>query len=292
MLIASFRVNSVSAVPCVMRVGMVTRESSVFGPWAANHALSAGAIVPDAIPFTQVLNMCGSSRESWTPSWFRSPPGTDAHEAEPAERAAPAELERVVLVQARCERVPGDVRRDHVHARIARRGDPLDPAAVGPAAHAHARISGPVELGLGLPGQPVDQRGGVAGLVVRRVHLHRSAREPESARVPGEHVVAGAAQRPHAHVAHDLERGGVLVRLPRLAEPGTDQHGGRTMAGRQPLGREEVHVDGRLVEGADGGVTRLGGGGASAAITATVAARSPATRARVRVRSMDPSPRR
>ncbi len=49
----------------------------MFGPWAANQALSSGDILPEAIPFTQVLNMCGSSRESWIPSWFSSPPGTE-----------------------------------------------------------------------------------------------------------------------------------------------------------------------------------------------------------------------
>ena len=39
-----------------------------------------------------------------------------------------------------------------------RRGDELDPAGVGDAGHAHARVAGLVELRLGLLGEPVEQR--------------------------------------------------------------------------------------------------------------------------------------
>ena len=79
-----------SAVPWVISVGILTFDSSVSGPWAANQARSAGAITPVAVPLTQVLNTCGSSRDSSGPSGSISPPGTErALEAEAAQQRSP-----------------------------------------------------------------------------------------------------------------------------------------------------------------------------------------------------------
>ncbi len=61
-----------------MRVGILTLDSRVSGPWAANQAWSAGATEPLAMPLTQVFNRCGSIRDSSIPSGFNSPPGSEA----------------------------------------------------------------------------------------------------------------------------------------------------------------------------------------------------------------------
>ena len=57
---------------------------------------------------------------------------------------------------------------------------------------------GAVELRLGLARDVVDERLDVAGLVVGAVDLDRAAGVAEAARVPGQHVVAGRAQRADA----------------------------------------------------------------------------------------------
>ncbi len=54
-------------------------------------------------------------------------------------------------------------------------GHQLDPAGVGAAVHAHARIAGAVELRLGLLGEVVDQRLDVAALVLLVVDRHGAA---------------------------------------------------------------------------------------------------------------------
>ena len=181
-----------------------------------------------------------------------------ALETHATEEAAPPELERALLVEARDERVPRDVRSDHVHPRVARGRDPLDAAAVRAAVHADPRVAGLVELGLGLRREPVDQGRYVTRLVVGGVDLHRAARLAEAARVPGQHVVAGLAQRTDAHAAEQLLGAGVLVGLPAHAPPRADQHRRRPLAGREARGGEEVHADRRLVERADGRVPGLG----------------------------------
>ena len=61
-----------------------------------------------------------------------------------------------------------------------------------------------VELRLGLLGEPVDQRADVAALGVGRVDRDRAAGVAEPARVPGQHVEAGLAQRADADVAGRL----------------------------------------------------------------------------------------
>ncbi len=202
-------------------------------------------------------------------------PGKGGADAGAAEHEAPAGLQRAVLVEARGERVPRDVRRDHVHARVTGGGDPLDPASVGAAVHAHARVSGLVQLRLRLLREPVDQRRRVARLVVRRVDLHLPTGLPEPARVPGQHVVAGAAERTEAHAAEELLGARVLVRLAGLAPAGADEHGRSTLARRQAVRREEVHADGRLVERADGGVPGLRARSARPAIAISAVTSAP-----------------
>ena len=64
------------------------------------------------------------------------------------EQRVPALLEGAVLVEARLERVPGHHRHDRVHASVDPGGGELDPAAIAPAGHPHARIADPVELHL------------------------------------------------------------------------------------------------------------------------------------------------
>ena len=164
------------------------------------------------------------------------------------EDARPARLDGRVLVEARLERVPRDVGHDRVEALVERRGHELDAAAVGGAGHAHARIAGLVELGLGLGGHEVDELLHVAALGVRAVDGGRAARGAEAARIPGQDVVAGGPQRPDADGARPGVGGAVLVGGAPGAPARAEEHGGRLLPRRQIGRREEREHDGRAVE--------------------------------------------
>jgi hypothetical protein len=155
--------------------------------------------------------------------------------------------------------VPGDRGRDGVDATVDARGDELDPARVGGARHAGARIAGSVELLLGLGGEPVQQRGHVAALEVLGVDLDRAARLAEAARVPRQHVEARAAQRPEADLADRRQRGAVLVLVAHRAPAVGLEDGRRRLARRETLRREEARADRRAVEGRDDDVAGTGG---------------------------------
>ena len=95
---------------------------------------------------------------------------------------------------------------------------------------------GVVELRLGLLGQPVDQRLDVAALELGRVDLDRAAGVAEAARVPGEHVEAGAAQRRRRRRCRSSRRtraSGFVSREP--PQPWVSRIVGRALA--RPSGR-------------------------------------------------------
>ncbi len=188
-------------------------------------------------------------------------PGEDGALAGGGENRSPSLLDDLLLVESGEQRVPGDRRCDRVHPAVDSRRDELDSAAIAGAAHAQPRVVRAVELGLGLLGHVVDQRLNVAPLEVLRVNLHLPARAAEAAGVPGEHVVPGAPDRPHARLAEDGVGARVLVGLPRHAIAMAREHCGGALARRQPLGREEVGDDRGAVERLDDGVARHGGSG-------------------------------
>ena len=126
--------------------------------------------------------------------------------------------------------------------------------------HARARVAGAVELRLRLLGHEVEQRLDVAALVALPVDGHGAAGLAEPARVPGEHVEAGLAQRGGADVAGRLAGGAVAGRVACAAPAVRHEDGGRALAGREALGRMEGGDDRRAVERDDGGVAGLGGG--------------------------------
>ena len=178
--------------------------------------------------------------------------------AQRVERRRPAALDGLLLVERGQQRVPGDDRGDRVDALVQRGRRELDAAGVGDAGHAHARVAGPVELGLGLRREPVDQRHHVARLLVGRVDGDRAARVAEPARVPRQHVEAGLAQRADADVAGALVAGRVRVGLARPAPAVALEDRRRLAASRRRMEREH---DLGPVEGRDRGAAGLGGGG-------------------------------
>jgi hypothetical protein len=113
--------------------------------------------------------------------------------AEAGEDRRPPALDRLLLVQAGHQGVPGDVGDDHVDALVQGRRHELDAAAVARAGHAEARVVRGVELGLGLLGDVVDERLDVTALGVRRVDRDGAAALAEPARIPREDVEAGGA---------------------------------------------------------------------------------------------------
>ena len=151
--------------------------------------------------------------------------------------------------------MPGHHRHDRVDTAVdARRGE-LDAAAVAPAGHADAWIAGLVEPHLWLLGHTVDQGAHIAPLNLWRVDVHLTARYAETARVPGEHVVAEIVQA--------LDRTAGRVAFARSAPTGSVEDHGRALARRQRGIREPVGDDRRAVERRDHKVLRLShtGGG-------------------------------
>ena len=99
------------------------------------------------------------------PGLTRGNPGDRAAlDAKREQRRAPSGLRRLGLVEAGDERVPGDVGRDRVEARVDRGRDELDAAAVAGARHADPRVARAVEARLGLLRDVADQRLHVAAL--------------------------------------------------------------------------------------------------------------------------------
>ena len=185
--------------------------------------------------------MCGSSRPLCPPA---------------IEQCRPAALDGLVLVEAREQRVPGDRRDDRVDPLVDRRRHELDPARVGDAVHADARVARLVEPRLGLLREPVEQRRDVAALVALVVDGDGPAGLAESARVPGQDVEAGVAQRPGADVAGGVRRRAVRVGVARTAPAVGLEDRRRPLAGLQAGGRVEADLELGAVERGDDGVAR------------------------------------
>ena len=138
-----------------MKVGIVSWFTRSFGPAAVEPGAVLGAERAGG----------GAGREGGDDVRVQAALG--GRDAGADEHARPAALDRLLLVERGQQAVPGDDRGDRVDALVARGADELDAAGVGDAGHAHARVAGLVELGLGLLGEPVQQRGHVAALGVR-----------------------------------------------------------------------------------------------------------------------------
>src|SRR5439155_2416708 len=118
-----------------------------------------------------------------------------------------------------------------------RRGHELDPAAVRRADHSHARIARAVELHGWLLRDPIDESLDVAPLEVGTVALDRPARLPETARVPGEHVVTRRVQRVNAEIAEQAVTRTGGVHVSGLAPTRTLEHGRRRRTGGEVKGK-------------------------------------------------------
>ena len=164
------------------------------------------------------------------------------------QQLRPARLDGVALVEARDQRVPRDVRRDHVDPSVDRGGGELDAAAVGAAGHADARVARLVEQRLGPMREPRDQRGHVACLELSAVDLRKAARGTEAPRIPRQHVVAGATERTDTDEPERGAGGRVRIRDRRAAPARAFQHRRRALPAAQPDGGEEVQVDLGAVE--------------------------------------------
>ena len=183
-----------------------------------------------------------------------------AGDAEPAQRAAPAELQRAVLVEARDLRVPRDVGRDDVDARVARRGDPLDPAAVGAAAHADTRVA---RRGPGAPraaaraSRSAPRRRAPRSRASRSRPVRRSCRsrvDPRSARCSRRCAAVQGRRCPRPRATRSSRRSRRASRT-----PGRRARWGAVACGKA-RGREEVQADRRAVERLDRRVTCMRGG--------------------------------
>jgi hypothetical protein len=156
------------------------------------------------------------------------------------EQAGPAELDDGIFVEARGERVPGNLRRDGVDPLVDRGRDELDAAPVRAAGHADARVAERVELGLRLLRQPVEQGLHITALEVRAVHLHGAARGAEAARVPGQDVVAGGVEAADRLAGRLVDVAGAA---PAVAEE--DRRRGLAAALREPVDGDRGAVERR-----------------------------------------------